>query len=459
MEKQALPKLLNKKTKRKKISHKKNNSLSIDINNSLFSFEDLEEDEKNKIFKINKNKKSNIIKNIEKSKIEYTKCNYIYINNISYKCKKLKNIPSEILESINKTKLFLRLINYNTKKILIIGYSKNLLIYEIINNNIYLVNSLFKEYKNNIDYIFLLNENSLSKKIEIFLVIKNSGFLYEFDLQDNSFKTKTKNIKLIEPEDLRNYRFKNVSNNILLIYNEMNILIYNLINNEIKKLELNLEEYDNIHYCQKISNDLYAINTDKKIIIYDIIIDSILYTINTELHFYWVKILILNNNKFLLYSNSDIDLYDFDYISKKESPKLNGKLQLNNIKNIQKIKQISNGDLIINYNFYNLLIYDMNKNIIKDQIKNKSTEKSIFVIFNIFKEIEPNIIVYKNNSSQINFLNVIKGEILGKFIEGDNIIIKDFRKIKYYFIENSENDNNKMYYFILTKKNCFIIYK
>ena len=101
----------------------------------------------------------------------------------------------------------------------------------------------------------------------------------------------------------------------------------------------------------------------------------------------------------------------------------------------------------------------MNKNIIKYQIKNKSTEKSIFVIFNIFKEIEPNIIVYKNNSSQINFLNVIKGEILGKFIEGDNIIIKDFRKIKYYFIENSENDNNKMYYFILTKKNCFIIYK
>jgi hypothetical protein len=67
----------------------------------------------------------------------------------------------------------------------------------------------------------------------------------------------------------------------------------------------------------------------------------------------------------------------------------------------------------------------------------------------------------KKNLSEINFINISKGEVLGKFEEGKNIIIKCFKKIKYDFCQqlNNINNNNKKLYFILTTKNAFILYK
>ena len=455
---------LNKKFKRRKKEilnkHNKKANLIIDIKNSIFSFDNLKGNEKKEILKLHKYKKTKIIKTIEKSKIKYTKCNYISSNEISFECKKLVHIPSELIDKNQNHKLFLRLFLYNKKKFLFIGYSDNILIYEIINNNIYYISSFFeKNVEEQISKIILLNENSLSNEIQFLIIIKNKGLLYEFDLKDYKFNPQNENILLFNIEDYsKNYRFKYINNNKLIIYHDYNVLIYNIIDNTYKKMDINLDEYENIHNCQKLTYDIFIIKSDKKLYIADSLTESLLYIINTELHFYWIKILLLKNKQFLLYSNSDIDIYDFDYITKKENPKLNRKLKLNNIKYIQKIKQIENENLVISFNFYDFLIYDLKKNITKYHIINSIPKgNNLNHYYIILEEIEPNIIAIKKDIYQLNFFNAIKGELLGYFKE-EEYIIKAFKKIKMDIINNNE-ENKQIFYFIITDKSVFILYK
>ena len=458
-------KLLNKKRK-KNISKKfikktieKNKNITINIKNSIYSFEDLQEKENNEIFKKNKVRKSNIVKNIDKSKISYVKCNYNTINEISYKYKKLINIPKKFYENQNLSRslIFLRLVYYKKKTILFFGYLNNLLIYEIFDDNIYLISSFYKENKKEITNIFLLEDN-LSNKLKFFFIINNKGILWEFSLKDYTFNILKENI--LFDKGINTYNFKYINNNKILIYNYIFCFIYNIINNEKKILNLKMDDFNNIQNCQKLKENLYIILSDKILFIFNSLTDSLLYTIETELHFYWVKVLTLKDNQFLLYSSSDINVFDFNYQSNNEAPKLNRKLQLNNIKHIKKIKQVTNGDLVINYNFYNLVIYDLKKNITKYHILGQKVEGNTILHYSyIIKEIEPNIIVYKKNLNQINFINIAKGENLGNFSEENNNILV-LKKIKVNSIENCENNNNgKIIYFILTNNSSFIIYK
>ena len=456
-------KLLNKKRK-KNISKKffkktvgRNKNLTINIKNSLYSFENLHEDDNKEIFKKNKVKRSNIVNNIEKSKRNYVNCNYNSINEFSFKYKKFLNVPKNIYEYHNCSKYFLRLVYYKKKTILFLGYLNNLLIYEIFDDNIYLITSFFKEKnEKEITNIFLL-ENNLSNKLKFFFIIENKGILWEFSLKDYTFNILKENI-LIDKEK-STYNFKYINNNKLLIYSCSSYFIYNIINNEKKILDLKMDEFNNIQNCQKLKDNLYIIISDHQLFIFNSLTDSLLYTIETDLHFYWVKILPLKENQFLLYSSLDINVFDFNYQSNNEVPKLNRKLQLNNIKYIKKIKQITNGDLVINYNFYNLVIYDLKKNIIKYHIIGQKVEKITLLHYSyIIKEIEPNIIAYKKNLNQINFVNIVKGENLGNFSELNNNILV-FKKIKVNSIENYENNNGKIFYFVLTNNSSFIIYK
>ena len=433
-------KLLNKKRK-KNISQKfckktveRNKNITINIKNSLYAFKNLQTNDNKEIFKKNKVKKSNIVNNIEKSKINYVNCNYNSINEFSFKYKKILNFPKNLYEYQNFSKYFLRLVYYKKKTILFLGYLNNLLIYEIFDDNIYLITSFLKEN----------NEKEITN---IFLFLKD----YTFNiLKENILFDKGK----------VTYNFKYINNNKLLIYNYTSYLIYNIINDEKKILNLKRDEFNNIQNCQKLKDNLYIIISDHKLFIFNSLTDSLLYTIETELHFYWVKVLPLKENQFLLYSNSDINVFDFNYQSNNEVPKFNRKLQLNNIKYIKKIKQVTNGDLVINYNFYNLVIYDLKKNIIKYHIIGQKIERFTLLDYSyIIKEIEPNVIAYKKNLNQINFVNIVKGENLGNFSELNNNILV-FKKIKVNSIENYENSNiSKKFYFILTNNSSFIIYK
>ena len=462
--------LLNKKTKRSKSSNHDKNSkgknLIISIDNSIFNFEDLKGKKKGKILTLNSNKKLKLIKNIEKSEIKYTKVNFNSINEISYECKKLINLPLNLIFTNNNInqKLFLRLINYNNKTLFFFGFFENLLIYEIKDNDsIYSIKHFFEEkIAQNITKIILLNEIILSNKILLFFIIKNIGLLYEFDLKDYTSELKRKICFYENDCNHKNYYFKYINNNKLAIYNDNEFKIYNINNNEYKKIEIILEEYEIINSCQKLTNNIFIINTDNKLFIIDSITDSLLYTIQTELHFYWVKILPLKNNQFLLYSSCEIEIYDFDYQFKKESPKFNRNLDIRNLKYIHKVKQITNGDLFIIYGSFNLLVYNLEKNIVKYQIKN-SCPKVSTNYDGILEEMEPNIIAFKSNMNKINIINGIKGEFLGSLKEvndfGINSFIRIFKKIKFKSFGNIIPDNIKIFYFILTKKTAYFLYK
>ena len=470
---QPIEKILNKKISRtnnssSNIQLKESSPIkmieSINIKNSVFSFVDHKESNKKKILKIDKPVKSNIIKFIEKSNIKYTKCTYNSNKNFSIKCKKVLIIPKEVIKNNNKQKLFLRLINYKQKKIFILGYWNNILIYEIVNNDIFFVCSFFENKLNEpIGKIYLLKEDNLTNKIQLFIIVKNQGLIYEIDLKDYKLNVIKDNIILYQQDEyIINYRFNLINYNKLIIYNDNSSLIYNIEDNKFKKLDIiNMEEYENINYIKKFTNDIFIINSDKKLYLYDSINDTLLFIIETELRFYWTKTLLLKNNQFLLYSSSDIYVYDFDYITKKDNGILNRKLSIKNIKDIYKIKQLSNEDLLINYRFNNILVYDMRKNIEKYRINNLPGIYSLIGDNHIiFEEIEPNIIIYNNNLYKINFFNAIKGETLGYFMEGNDITIKSLKKIKIHFIDAIYHQNNfSKIYFMITNKNAFILYK
>ena len=275
---------------------------SINIKNSLFSLVDPKESNKKIILKICKPVKSNIIKLIEKSKIKYTKCTFNSINNFLCKCKQVLIIPKEIIRNNNKQKLLLRLIYYKQKKIFILGYWNNILIYEIVNDDIFLVCSFFENKLNEpIRKIFLLKEDNLSNKIQFFIIVKNQGLIYEIDLKDYKLNVIKDNIILYQQDEcIKNYRFKLINYNKLIMYNDNSVLIYNTEGNKFKKLDIiNMEEYENINYIKKFTNDIFIINSDKKLYLFDSINDTLLFIIETELRFYWTKTLLLKNNKFL----------------------------------------------------------------------------------------------------------------------------------------------------------------
>ena len=76
------------------------------------------------------------------------------------------------------------MVYYKKKIILFFGYLNKLLIYEIFDDNIYLISSIFKENnKKEISNIFLLEDN-LSNKLKFFFIIKTKGILWEFSLKD-----------------------------------------------------------------------------------------------------------------------------------------------------------------------------------------------------------------------------------------------------------------------------------
>ena len=79
--------------------------------------------------------------------------------------------------------------------------------------------------------------------------------------------------------------------------------------------------------------------------------------------------------------------------------------------------------------------------------------------------MEPNIIAFKSNMNKINIINGIKGEFLGSLKEendlGINSFIIIFKKIKFKSFGNiiPDNNNNKIFYLILTRKTAYFLYK
>jgi hypothetical protein len=278
--------------------------------------------------------------------------------------------------------------------------------------------------------------------------------VYEFNFQKKVFINR-KNIIL---NDLSGtiYQYKLIKySSKLITYDDRNVKIYDMIDSKYMDLEISLGELDdNIKKVQNFPNNLIIIITDKYLIIFDTITETIIHKISKKLQFGWEKILILKNNQFLLYNNSNAILYDYDFTKKYGLPQESKNFGFNNIKNINKILQVKNGDLIIFYECFNFAVFDMKYNFIKYKKIGKDLN---YVCNDLFpKEINPNIIAYKTDLYNIGFFDIIKGENLGSFgIKKNNIL--SFKKIKKYYIFDENNNNDKIYYFIFAGKSGYIL--
>lgn len=404
-------------------------------------------------------KKSDLIEKIENSGKIYDKCPY---NNpeINYKIEKI-NLDIPIIPKIcSKPILLVNLIYFENKCFLFIGHSFNLLVYEIKGNNSFFVSSVFNLDQNDsfvegmIDKIYLLNENNLSDKIQ-FVIIGKIINLYEYNFREKGFINR-KNIFINDNNSNPNkYKLIKYSSK-LIIYEEKNIQIYDLSEHKNATFEITLDDSeDNIKYIQNFSNNLIIIITDNFLIIYDSITESIIYKLPKKLQFGWEKILSLNNNKFLLYCDNSATIYNYNFSKKFEKPELEKKLDLNNIKNINKILQVKNKDLIIFYENFNFAVYDFKYKIIKYKKIGKDLN---YVCNNLFpKEIQENIIAYKTDLYNINFIDIIKGEILGSFGFKKNNILSFKKIVKHYINEETTENNNQIFYFILAGKSSYIL--
>ena len=453
-------KFLNKKVTRKnfpKQVSKSEDNIIISIDKSDINIIINESNNSYNYFKPINTKKSSIIEKIEKSDIKYGKCAFNN-SNVNYKIEKI-NLDIPIIPKFYlKPILFISLIYYNNKCLFFIGHSFNLLVYELKGNDLFFIASAFNINQNDffrdkIDKIYLLNENNLSEKIN-FLIIDKKIHMYEFNFQEKKFRYRK---SIFFDNDSVSYKYKLIkSSPKLIFYDEKNIKIYDMIDSDYTNLEISLgESDDNIKIIQNFSNNLYIIITDKYLFIFDAITESIIHKIPKKLQFGFEKILLLNNNQFLLYSDSSAIIYNYDFNKKLEKPEISKELNLNNVKNIKKILQIQKGDLVIFYDCFNFAVFDLKYNYIKFKKLGKELN---YVCHDIFpNEIKPNIIVYKTDLYNINFIDIIKGEVLGSFgIKNNNIL--SFKKIKKYYI-SSERDQtyNKMYYFILAGKDSYIL--
>ena len=404
-------------------------------------------------------KKSDLIEKIENSGKIYDECPY---NNseINYKIEKI-NLDIPIIPKIcSKPILLVNLIYFENKSFLFVGHSFNLLVYEIKGNDSFFINSVFTIEQNDsfvedmIDKIYLLNENNLSDKIR-FVIIGKIINLYEYNFREKEFINR-KNI-FINDYNSNPYKYKLIKfSSKLIIYEEKNIQIYELSANKNATFEITLDDSeDNIKAIQNFSNNLIIIITDNFLIIYDSISESIIYKIPKKLQFGMEKILLLNNNKFLLYCDNSAIIYNYNFSKKLEKPEIEKKLDLNNIKNINKILQVKNNDLIIFYENFNFAVYDFKYNIIKYK---KIGKELNYICNNLFpKEIQDNIIGYKTDLYNINFIDIIKGEILGSFGFKKNNILSFKKIVKHYINEETTENNNQIFYFILAGKSSYIL--
>ena len=455
-------KFINHKTSRKNFSPENIKNDDIVINISLSNKNNIKSENNINYYKSLIQKKTPFQENLEKIKINYGKCNF-NSDKSDYKIKKINLDIPIIPKNYTKYVLFSHLFYYKNKQLLFIGHSFNLIVHEIYTNNSIFITSLYNNIIQNnekITKIFLLEKSfSLSNKIHFIVIINKRILLYEYNFIENKF-TNMKNILLDNNNNsVYKYKFKLIKNTSkMIIYTEKSLAIYDIFMDKYKYIDIDLIKTpeDNIKLIQNFSNNLYILITDKLLIILDGINETFLHKIDIKINFNWNKILLLKNNQFLFYSDSNISLYKYDFDKKIIKPEFIKELNLSNVKNINKIIQINNNDLIIFYESFNLAVFDMKF----DLIKYKKIGKDVnYICKDLFqKEIRPNTIVYKTDLWNIHFFDAIKGNNLGCFgVKKNNILA--FKEIKKKYIPNNNliNQDKANYYFILAGNSSYIL--
>ena len=243
-------------------------------------------------------------------------------------------------------------------------------------------------------------------------------------------------------------------NNKFLIFKCDEAIIYNSFLTQSKSLISLEDEYgaDLISSCKELNSYLLCFIFSGSISLYNLNSEKFIGTIS-EITPKSVKF-IKDNNFIMILSLGEINIYEIEKLTFVQ------KLNTNKLKNISKIKQLSNSDIGIIYGDYNLAIYDLRKNIIKYQIKNEGKTNNYYIKNFFLKQIDNSILIYNPTRYSLHIINYIKGHILAKFSDGLNKI-QNCQKIKELKIDGITNDDDykkkHKFYFINNIKGYFIL--
>lgn len=398
----------------------------------------------------NTNNKYKILKNIPNiiinDKIYYNNLTYLTLSDIK-NLELIINISNKIIEKYNKISIkdknIIKLSNnfyanidlnrfYFTKiKDKIFKFNGIILNYKnIIKNKILTLLSINYNNKNNKENINNKKILNINTKCTLILTECNNSIEWENIINKylSNIKYKIinsrKHFKNIFNKDIFNLDFLIININILSnIYYKKHFKKYENINNDNYIAIVN-SIYDNLHNINienELFNNLYIFNWN------NIIYDNIQKIKNIDKN-NLINYLTCNIKYYLL--NNNLDYKTFDYIIK------------NSITNIDK-KNIDN-DLLLDYDINNFYYFFKKELLIKCEDESIKIEYNFFDLIlsdlekNIYNKLFENNNIYKNSEKSIFFLEYFK--YIFNYNTIDNIIIK----INIYYDNLINNENEKL---------------
>ena len=374
-------------------------------------------------------------------------------NNYSYEMKKIFNEEDKkkirninILTIGNKRKLFLLTENeifiYEIKVVKDDSFCINL-VREVpqkrISRNDNIRFYFIFKYKNNIYFNF-------------FNYAEINLFLFDYNTNEFIFK---KN-KIYSKDKTNKYFYYMKKNNQFIIFKCDEAIIYDCLFTNCQTLISIEDDYkaDLIRSFKELNLNLLCFIFSNSISVYDLQSKKIVGTI-TDIVPKSIKLVENCGKKYIMIlSYGDINIYELESLTSIQ------KLNINKITHIEKIKQLSNLDIVILYGENNLAIYDLKKNIIKYQIKNESNQYKSSLKNYFLKEIRTNMLIYNPSRYCLHIIDYKKGQVKAKFNDGLNKI-KRLKKINNIYLDENFDENNLnekiKFYFIINQKGYFIL--
>ena len=306
-----------------------------------------------------------------------------------------------------------------------------------------------------------INNRKIRTKMVLYICIIscNEKYLCQFDLKELIFK-KVKNI--LSKRGIAQYlinndmKYKLYNNNKILCYNNHCAYIQKFFgSHKFKNLKL-----QNIESVSILNKNLFCICTPDTVYVYETKNETILGEFKTHNQDKKAILIKPDNNLLLVYSNSDIALYDL------ESLMFFQKLELNyindNDEQIKKVKQLNNNNIAILFTSI-FAVYNLEKNAIT--FKCDYWKINNMGINSVLMEINPNVVLLNNDEKNFYLINSIKGDKIASLNINDNIfsLCKKIKKYKFKYgvtvDKNIEIDEEKNTNYILIKnyQNTFIL--
>ena len=207
-----------------------------------------------------------------------------------------------------------------------------------------------------------------------------------------------------------------------------------------------------------------GICTDKEIFIYDINKNKNLGKIKfkKEINTYERGIKKYKNKNedtlFILYSEKALYLYDYEKMIMTKKFSLEKEIKTK----IRKVKQLNNYDIVILYNYYNLAIYNAEKDIIVYKFKSNWTKSPGNEDFPILVKMSNDVILFSSDPNTITILNYSKADILGYITDKENKRKNELCKSIKVYDENLKiclNDSKKEFYSFIRNSKISLILK